>query len=96
MDNSTLTLGVEADWYINNAWSVGVATSYLQSKEDYYYDNEYSQNEGRYNDNQNISNINTQYYWHFSDIFSAKFVAQQVFVDSDSETSLGVAINARF
>jgi len=90
VDNSTLILGVEADWYINNAWSVGVATSYLQLKMDY------PQDEHRYNDNQNISNINTQYYWHFSDIFSAKFVAQQVFVDSDSETNLGVAINARF
>ncbi|MEZ8187014.1 hypothetical protein ACED29_14455 [Shewanella sp. 5S214] len=99
-DYDNYTVAVLADWYINKAWSVGA--SYVRINidgeinfRDIDYSTHYSPNE-----TESITAVNTRYFWHFSDVFSAKFSLEHYFenseYNSDSETNFGVAINARF
>jgi hypothetical protein len=99
-DYDNYTVAVLADWYINNAWSVGASYFRINidgeiNSRDIDYSTHYSRN-----DTESITAVNTCYFWHFSDVFSVKFSLEQYFDNgeygSDSETDFGVAINARF
>jgi hypothetical protein len=99
-DYDNYTVAVLADWYINNAWSVGA--SYFRINIDgeiNFRDIDYSTHYSR-NDTESSTSVNTRYFWRFSDVFSAKFSLEHYFdngeYDSDSETNFGVGINARF
>lgn len=104
MENTLTALSVNADWYITDSWSVGGLYTHFNSDYDIDSINIISMPDTVVNDNYSFSDsdsndvysINTRYFWHFSNIFSAKASIEQIFVDSDSETSLGIAINARF
>ncbi|WP_434930969.1 putative porin [Shewanella sp. HL-SH5] len=103
-ENSVTVLGVNADWYITDSWSVGGLYTYFNSDYDFDGINIITTPDTVVNDNYSFSDsnsndtysINTRYFWRFSNIFSAKVSLEQTFVDSDSQTSLGIAINARF
>jgi hypothetical protein len=99
-DYDNYTVAVFADWYINNAWSVGASYFRLNidgeiNSRDIDYSTHYSRN-----DTESSTSVNTRYFWHFSDVFSAKFSLEHYFdngeYNSDSETNFGIAINARF
>ncbi|WP_434927475.1 putative porin [Shewanella sp. HL-SH2] len=103
-ENSVTVLGVNADWYITDSWSVGGLYTYFNSDYDFDGINIITTPDTVVNDNYSFSDsnsndtysINTRYFWRFSNIFSAKASLEQTFVDSDSQTSFGIAINARF
>jgi hypothetical protein len=107
-ENSLTVLGINADWYITDSWSVGGLYTHFNSDYDVNNLNIITTPDTVVNDNDNYSNsnsanvysVNTRYFWHFSDVFSAKFSLEQYFDNgeygSDSETNFGVAINARF
>ncbi|MGX9462730.1 hypothetical protein ACWXWU_16075 [Shewanella sp. A14] len=52
------------------------------------------------NETESSTSVNTRYFWHFSEVFSAKLSLEHYFDNGDysidSETNFGVAINARF
>jgi hypothetical protein len=107
-ENSLTVLGVHADWYITDSWSVGGLYTHFNSDYEINNVNVITTPDTVVNDNNNYSNassanvysVNTRYFWRFSNIFSAKASIEQTFTDSesdsDSETSLGIAINSRF
>ncbi|MCL1047143.1 hypothetical protein L2737_17730 [Shewanella electrodiphila] len=97
-------LGMDADWYITNSWSVGGGYQYLNYDRDssYRYSREtadeiYESNRDYSDsDSANIYTLNTSYFWNFSKYVSARAAIEQRFIDSDSDTSVGIAINGRF
>ncbi|PMG28908.1 hypothetical protein BCU94_03425 [Shewanella sp. 10N.286.52.C2] len=97
-------LGVDADWYITNSWSVGGGYQYRNYDRDSSHrfsqetaDEIYESNRD-YSDSDsfNIYTLNTSYFWNFSKYVSARAAIEQRFIDSDSDTSVGIAINGRF
>ncbi|WP_192021896.1 outer membrane beta-barrel protein [Shewanella sp. WPAGA9] len=98
------TLIIDADWYITNAWSVGASYKYLNydSKSTFSYSSQspegfISDTSGYISDDSfNVYTVNTSYFWRFSKYISARASIEQLFIDSDSDTSFGIAINARF
>ncbi|OBT05366.1 hypothetical protein A9267_16050 [Shewanella sp. UCD-FRSSP16_17] len=98
------TLIIDADWYITNAWSVGAGYKYLNfdGKSTYSYSSQSPEGSindtGNYisDDSFNVYTVNTSYFWKFSKYISARASIEQLFIDSDSDTSFGIAINARF
>ncbi|WP_076538154.1 putative porin [Shewanella sp. UCD-KL21] len=97
-------LGIDADWYITNSWSVGGGYQYRNYDHDSSYrfsqetaDEIYESNRD-YSDSDSFSiyNLNTSYFWHFSKYISARAAIEQRFVDSESDTTFGIAINGRF
>ncbi|MFS1425360.1 putative porin [Shewanella sp. 10N.286.48.B5] len=98
------SLGVSADWYITNSWSVGGGYQYLHydDKSSYNHLIKTADDTLNYNDSYsdsdsaNIYTLNTSYFWHFSKYVSARAAIEQRFIDSDSDTSVGIAINGRF
>ncbi|WP_144211520.1 putative porin [Shewanella donghaensis] len=97
-------LAINADWYITNSWSVGGGYQYLNydRKSSYSYSQETvdktSEDNTNYSDSdsRNIYTLNTSYFWHFSKYVSARAAIEQIFIDSDSGTSVGIALNGRF
>ncbi len=99
-ENDIYTFAVFADWYINNAWSVGATYYRADVNTDFSSSNIDDSNQSSHSNNITETGLNTRYFWHFSDVFSAKFSLEHYFenseYNSDSETNFGVAINARF
>jgi|TARA_R110000851_G_scaffold129525_2_gene262324 outer membrane protein W len=101
MGYSIYNLAINADWYINNAWSVGanVEQRYLDTNYNFSgtgFDNLVH----NYDQTDTYTGINTRYVWRFADVFSAKFALDHSYFngefDNDSQTSFSVGINARF
>ncbi|MEM5505238.1 putative porin [Shewanella frigidimarina] len=99
-ENDIYTVAVFADWYINNAWSVGATYYRTDVNTDFSSSNIDDSNKSSHSNNITETGLNTRYFWHFSDVFSAKFSLEHYFdngeYNSDSETNVGIAINARF
>lgn len=99
-ENDIYTVAVFADWYINNAWSVGATYYRTDVNTDLSSSNIDYSNKSSHSNNITETGLNTRYFWHFSDVFSAKFSLEHYFdngeYNSDSETNVGIAINARF
>ncbi|ABI70161.1 putative porin [Shewanella frigidimarina] len=99
-ENDIYTVAVFADWYINNAWSVGATYYRTDVNTDLSSSNIDDSNKSSHSNNITETGLNTRYFWHFSDVFSAKFSLEHYFdngeYNSDSETNVGIAINARF
>lgn len=99
-ENDIYTVAVFADWYINNAWSVGATYYRTDVNTDFSSSNIDYSNKSSHSNNITETGLNTRYFWHFSDVFSAKFSLEHYFdngeYNSDSETNIGIAINARF
>ncbi|MGI2038710.1 hypothetical protein ACRN9Z_11540 [Shewanella frigidimarina] len=99
-ENDIYTVAVFADWYINNAWSVGAAYYRTDVNTDLSSSNIDYSNKSSHSNNITETGLNTRYFWHFSDVFSAKFSLEHYFdngeYNRDSETNVGIAINARF
>jgi hypothetical protein len=99
-ENDIYTVAVFADWYINNAWSVGATYYRTDVNTDFSSSNIDYSNKSSHSNNITETGLNTRYFWHFSDVFSAKFSLEHYFdngeYNSDSETNVGIAINARF
>lgn len=97
---SNYNVAINADWYINNAWSVGAIVH------QYYVDGSYEisgtgfDNQGNNDQKSTSTGINTRYVWRFADVFSAKFSLDHSYYngeyDNDSQTRFSVGINARF
>ncbi|MDD8060890.1 MULTISPECIES: putative porin [Shewanella] len=100
IENDIYTVAVFADWYINNAWSVGATYYRADVNTDFRSSNIDYSDKSSHSDNITETGVNTRYFWHFSDVFSAKFSLEHYFDNgeyySDSETNIGIAINARF
>jgi hypothetical protein len=99
-ENDIYTVAVFADWYINNAWSVGATYYRTDVNTDLSSSNIDYSNKSSHSNNITETGLNTRYFWYFSDVFSAKFSLEHYFdngeYNSDSETNVGIAINARF
>jgi hypothetical protein len=99
-ENDIYTVAVFADWYINNAWSVGATYYRTDVNTDLSSSNIDYSNKSSHSNNITETGLNTRYFWHFSDVFSAKFSLEHYFdngeYNRDSETNIGIAINARF
>jgi hypothetical protein len=91
---------INADWYINNAWSVGAAAEQSYTETDYDISGTNYDNQGNNDRTDTLTGINTRYVWRFADVFSAKFSLDHSYFngeyDNDSQTSFSVGINARF
>ncbi|PMG78955.1 hypothetical protein BCU84_06325 [Shewanella sp. 10N.286.51.B7] len=105
-------LAINADWYVTNAWAVSIGYEFVNhdykgsynrliqpvndSQGDYEHYNESYDNNFNDSDSFNYFKIGTSYFWNFSKYISARALIEQAYVDSESNTSFGVAINARF
>jgi hypothetical protein len=100
MGYSIYNLAINADWYINNAWSVGANVEQRYVDTSYNFSDTSFDNQGDNDQTDTYTGINTRYAWRFADVFSAKFSLDHSYFngeyDNDSQTSFSVGINARF
>ncbi|WP_351088029.1 hypothetical protein [Shewanella sp. S1-49-MNA-CIBAN-0167] len=100
MGYSIYNLAINADWYINNAWSVGANVEQRYLDTSYNFSGTSFDNQGDNDQTDTYTGINTRYFWRFADVFSAKFALEHSYFngeyDNDSQTSFSVGINARF
>ncbi|MGK0408987.1 MAG: hypothetical protein ACJASB_001142 [Shewanella psychromarinicola] len=100
MGYNNYNLAINADWYINNAWSVGANVEQRYLDTSYNFSDTSFDNQGDNDQTDTYTGINTRYVWRFADVFSAKFSLDHSYFngeyDNDSQTSFSVGINARF
>ncbi|WP_157822226.1 hypothetical protein [Shewanella sp. Actino-trap-3] len=100
MGYNNYNLAINADWYINNAWSVGANVEQRYLDTSYNFSDTSFDNQGDNDQTDTYTGINTRYVWRFADVFSAKFSLDHSYFngeyDNDSQTSFSIGINARF
>ncbi|MBB1426140.1 hypothetical protein H5181_06630 [Shewanella sp. SG44-2] len=98
--NNNYNVAIKADWFINNAWSIGAAAEQRYTETDYDISGTNYDNKSNNDRTDTLTGINTRYVWRFADVFSAKFSLDHSYYNgeynNDSQTSFSVGINARF
>jgi hypothetical protein len=93
-------VAINADWYINNSWSVGAVIEQGNTDTHYNFSSANYDDVGSIDQTDTSTSINTRYTWRFADIFSAKFSLSYSNFDgeyeNDSQTNFSVGVNARF
>ncbi len=92
-------LYLAADFYINNAWSIGANYAWQDVDGTYVIKNSLLPDDSvnHYSNSFNHYGVNTAYWWQVSQHFSAKFSIAKQFNDEFSDSLLlGIDINARF